>query len=388
MRQNAPATTHVPKPIIVNQSAYRAAAERRVERYGLVPPEWHAPVVRLVCRAATHSWHIMRPVVEPQVGDPAWVAVRLREGRLVWRFGMDRTCVAWPVRAACRTVAALLRASDDRDPKVRALAGRALSSARHGDLAAVLRAEREIGELRLRTELDADLDRPFCCPATVVVGPALAPQRTGQLVWHRYTTLRAIADLGTALDNCLSSVNRHPNAYCREGVLSGREHVWGLYDGGQPVAAARSVRDPVWFLSEVRGPRNVDVETPYHTAIATLWLWHTAHEVGPHAPDWRLTELIPSFLEGPDGTRTEMLHIPQIPTGLAEGFFPPAIRRRLERQGPEDVVPRCLRDTPEVRQALRTTVDPARDWALDPPRLDARRAADPDDGADELALAA
>ena len=34
MRQNTLRTTHVPKPIIVNQAAYRAAVERRVERYG------------------------------------------------------------------------------------------------------------------------------------------------------------------------------------------------------------------------------------------------------------------------------------------------------------------------------------------------------------------
>ena len=389
MRQNAPATTHVPKPIIINQAAYRAAVRRRAERYGLVPAEWHAPVVRLVCRAATHSWHAMRPVVEPAPGDPAWVAERLREGRLVWRLGMDRTCVAWPVRATCRTVAGLLRASADRNPKVRTLADRALVSARHGDVAAVLHAEQELGELRQRDELDTDLDRPLCSPATVVVSAARVPRRTGQLVWRRCTTLRAIAELGSALDNCLAHVNHSPNAHCREGVLAGHEHLWGLYDGGTTVMAARSVRGPVWFLSEVRGRRNADVEPRYHAAIATLWSWHAAHEAGPHAPDWGLTELVPSFLDGPNGTRREMLHTDERTEGLTEEQLLRAIRGRVRRHDPNDLIPRRLRNIPAVRQALRSHVDPARDWALDPPRLDALPAADPaDDADDDLSLAA
>ena len=389
MRQNAPATTHVPKPIIVNQSAYRAAVRRRVERYGLVPAEWHAPVVRLVCRAATHSWHAMRPIVEPAPGDPDWVALRLREGRLVWRLGVDRTCVAWPVRATCRTVAELLRASGDHDPKVRALADRALASARHGDVAAVLHVEQELGELRQRAELDADLDRPLCPAATVVVGPTFAPGRMGQLIWRRCTTLRAIASLGTALDNCLAHVNRSHDGPCRAEALAGHEHLWGLYDGGTAVTAARSVRGPVWLMLEVRGPRNADVEPRYHAAIATLWSWHAAHEAGPHAPDWGLSELVPAFLEGPNGTRTEMLHADERPEGLTEQQLRRALRRTIRRHDPNDMIPRRLRDTPEVRQALRSYVDPARDWALDPPRLGELPAADGAGCADDdLSLAA
>ena len=183
-------------------------------------------------------------------------------------------------------------------------------------------------------------------------------------------------------------MNRSPNAHCREGALNGRECLWGLYDGGRAVAAARVARGPVRFLPEVRGPNNADVAPRYHAAIATLWSWHAAHETGPHAPDWSLTELVPSFLEGPNGTRTGMLHADECPEGLTEEQLLRAIRRRVRRHDPNDLIPRRLRHTPEVRQALRSYVDPARDWALDPPRLNARSAADPDDGAVELSLAA
>ena len=65
------------------------------------------------------------------------------------------------------------------------------------------------------------------------------------------------------------------------------------------------------------------------------------------------------------------------------------IRGRVRRHDPNELLPRRLRDTPEVRQALRSHVDPARDWALDPPRFDAVPAAgSADDADDNLSLAA
>ena len=385
MRQNAPATPRVHKSIIVNLSAYRTAIARRVERYALVPREWRAPAVRLVCQTAVRSWHVMRPVVEPEPNDPAWVAQRLAEGRLVWRLGMDRSCVAWPVRSTCRTLLTLLRAVEGRDPKVPTLATRALASARHGDIAAMLRIEREIGELGLRNELDADLDRPLCDPAAVVVGSAIAPKRTGQLVWHRCTTLRTIGELGTALGNCLAHVNRSLNEYGRGEALAGQSEIWGLYDGGTAVAAVRLTRDQGWSLSEVRGPRNAGVGPLYHDAVAMLWAWHAAHEDGSHAPDWSVGQLLPSFLEGPDGVRSELFHGEQL---SLEEELRHVIRGRHRRRHYEadDLTPAHLRDTPAVRQALRAAIDPARDWALDPPQLDLHSAVERNGGGDGRAF--
>lgn len=372
MRRNTPATTPVPSPLIVNRTAYRAAVQCSVARCELTATDWHEAIERLVCRAATYSWHVMHPVIEPQRDDPEWAATHLGEGKLVWRLGMDRSCVDWPVRWMSRVVNDLIALADSKSSELRSLAVRALASARRGDVLAVVQVEKDLPRERKTPavpDIEAIRDAMLCPPARVVVGSAVK-HASGQLEWRRCTTVEEIEQLGAALDDtCLRNIHRGadwpPSPAYRTQVFTGERELWGLFDGGTPVAVAEiSEHDRTRRLRPVKfsSPKD-DSPHIYRPAIGALWSWHCAYEPGPHEPDWALAEMHPPLmrwggrLPGAGSTVTFTGMQPRLPRD--EQFL----------EDPLELSPAWLPATPTVRRALLSDIDPDRNWTTNPPRL-------------------
>lgn len=328
----------------------------------------------------------MDRLAEPGRGDPAWVGERLREGKLVWRLVVDETVVKWHALATCRTVARLLAERDDPCGRVRNLARSALASARHGDHLAVRDAEDAIVAHRQDVERNAARERPFCDPVSFAVTDGDADRA---LVWRKCTTLAQIRALGMQLDNCLSGAGWGARETLRQDAFAGRTEIWALDEAGQAVVAAQIDTHGVHRIQQVRGRGNRDPDHRYRHAIALLWLWHRAHDPSPHVADWESDELDPPFVRPWRGGTPLEQALEEDFHDLVPVIDPDAFPERAA--GPRSRLPRTtptlLPALPSVRAFLRSIVDPARDWSLEPPRLGGPRPAamGRDDAANDLA---
>ena len=262
---------------------------------------------------------------------------------------MDEACVDWPVMAVGHTLRRLLAAREDAMPAVRQRSERGLRSARYGDTAAVDKADNGIINLNMAAVAKANRTRSIHAPLSVPVGSSATGASS---IWHRCGSLDEIERLGKALDNCLQR-RFGDDAMSHRAILGGRTTIWWLEQAGEPVLAALVEFCGTVDLLQVRSARNGKPNRDDHRAIQWFIAWHRAHVAESHSCVWRIRERDASFM-----------HLDQ-----ADLHFGDGLRMTLAEGDDADRSPANLPRNTATRHMIRTYTDPARDWALQPPRL-------------------